>query len=271
MQSHLPYVTDYANAARRFGTVDIMVRPVVADIPILVRSHAEIGARVTRRAFARFERGNSQTRTSYRRWTTARAWRPAAGGGGGRRTRRGAALPSAETLAGARGAGADARARPTACKRERARIGNPGWISFSAGGDSTVVAAWTKTRGKGRTIVPAPARAGVGTIATRIPTTAAAAAGRSGVRGGASRGSVGARRREVRSRVRQPGSPAPSMTRRRAYGSHSQDRLDEFHRVRDTIARPPSPRGGVDTGISYRCFARAHRHRSTALERRTDR
>ena len=26
MQSHLPYVTDYANAARRFGTVDVMVR-----------------------------------------------------------------------------------------------------------------------------------------------------------------------------------------------------------------------------------------------------
>jgi hypothetical protein len=35
MQSHLPYVTDYANAARRAGTVDVMVKPAVADIPIL--------------------------------------------------------------------------------------------------------------------------------------------------------------------------------------------------------------------------------------------
>ena len=27
MQSHLPYITDYANAARRWRTVDVMVRP----------------------------------------------------------------------------------------------------------------------------------------------------------------------------------------------------------------------------------------------------
>ena len=75
MQSHLPYVTDYANAARRFGTVDIMVRPVVADIPILAfgRYAAEIVRAGHEAGLARFERGNSQTRTSSRRWTTARA------------------------------------------------------------------------------------------------------------------------------------------------------------------------------------------------------
>jgi predicted acylesterase/phospholipase RssA len=56
MQSHLPYVTDYANAARRFGTVDVMVRPAVADIPILafgryaeiVRAGHEAGLRAVR-------------------------------------------------------------------------------------------------------------------------------------------------------------------------------------------------------------------------------
>ena len=56
MQSHLPFVTDYANAARRVGTVDIMVRPAVADVPILafgryaeiVRAGHEAGLRAVR-------------------------------------------------------------------------------------------------------------------------------------------------------------------------------------------------------------------------------
>ena len=56
MQSHLPYITDYANAARRWRTVDVMVRPVVANIPILafnryaevVRAGHEAGLRAIR-------------------------------------------------------------------------------------------------------------------------------------------------------------------------------------------------------------------------------
>ena len=56
MQSHLPYITDYANAARRWRTVDVMVRPAVADIPILafnryaevVRAGHEAGLRAIR-------------------------------------------------------------------------------------------------------------------------------------------------------------------------------------------------------------------------------
>ena len=43
MQSHLPYITDYANAKRRWRTVDVMVRPRVTDVPILAfNRYAEV-------------------------------------------------------------------------------------------------------------------------------------------------------------------------------------------------------------------------------------
>ena len=181
MQSHLPYVTDYANAARRFGTVDIMVRPVVADIPILAFGrYAEIvapGREAGLRAVRAWKLANPDVLPALD--DGARAWRPAAGGGGGRRTRRGAALPSAETsaaLARAAAAPSVAEADGDVAKRERARASGTQGGFFSAGGDSTVVAAWTKTRGKGRTIVPAPAPAGVDDW-DEDSTTAAAAAG----------------------------------------------------------------------------------------------
>ena len=235
MQSHLPYVTDYANAARRFGTVDIMVRPVVADIPILAFGrYAEIGARVTRRAFARFERGNSQTRTSYRRWTTARARGDPPRAEAAEDAREEAPRSRARRdPAGARGAGADAEAEADGdvAKRERARASGTqggfflrGW-GFDGGG-GVDEDAWEGSYDR-----PAPARAGVGTIGTRIPDDG-------GGGGGSGAAFEGERRAEawVRGGGRydrgfaSPDQPAPSMTRRRAYGSHSQDRLDEFHR-----------------------------------------
>ena len=209
MQSHLPYVTDYANAARRFGTVDIMVRPVVADIPILAFGrYAEIvraGHEAGLRAVRAWKLANPDVLPALD--DGARAWRPAAGGGGGRRTRRGAALPSAETLTHTRAAptlGPTATS-PNANARTRRE---PRVDFFSAGGDSTAVAAKTKTRGKGRTIVPA--RAGVGTIGTRIPTTAAAAAGAER----RSRGSVARRRGCAEAGGTIEGSPARISPRR---------------------------------------------------------
>jgi len=56
MQSHLPYVTDYSNVARRQAHIDIMIRPPVTDISILafgryaemVRAGHEAGLRAVR-------------------------------------------------------------------------------------------------------------------------------------------------------------------------------------------------------------------------------
>ena len=200
-----------------------------------VRSVREIGARVTRRAFARFERGNSQTRTSYRRWTTARAR--------GDPPRAEAAEDAREEAPRSpeRGRPSPARAapaptlgpKPTATPpNANARAHRePGVDSFAAGGDSTVVAAWTKTRGKGRTIRP-------GAGAGRGCTIGDEDSDDGGGGGGSGAAFEGERRAEawVRGGGRydrgfaSPDQPAPSMTRRRAYGSHSQDRLDEFHR-----------------------------------------
>ena len=104
MQSHLPYVTDYANAARRVGTVDVMIRPVVADIPIL--------------AFGRYgeivRAGHEAGLRAIRAWKIANPeilpflddglWHPAADGGARTSSlRRTAALPSTELLAAMNG------------------------------------------------------------------------------------------------------------------------------------------------------------------------
>lgn len=87
MQSHLPYITDYANAARRWRTVDVMVRPAVADIPILAfNRYAEV-----------VRAGHEAGLRAIRAWKVANPdalpilddgmWRPSnaggAGGGGG--------------------------------------------------------------------------------------------------------------------------------------------------------------------------------------------
>ena len=229
MQSHLPYVTDYANAARRFGTVDIMVRPVVADIPILAFGrYAEIvraGHEAGLRAVRAWKLANPDVLPALD--DGARAWRPAAGGGGGRRTRRGAALPSAETLAGARGA--DAEADGDVAKRERAHAsGTQGGFFFRGwgfdGGGGEDEDAWEGSYD----------RPGAGRGRYDWDQDSDDGGGRRG--GGAA--FEGERRAEawVRGGGRydrgfaSPDQPAPSMTRRRAYGSHSQDRLDEFHR-----------------------------------------
>ena len=83
MQSHLPYITDYANAARRWRTVDVMVRPAVADIPILAfNRYAEV-----------VRAGHEAGLRAIRAWKVANPdalpilddgmWRPSNAGGGG--------------------------------------------------------------------------------------------------------------------------------------------------------------------------------------------
>ena len=245
MQSHLPYVTDYANAARRFGTVDIMVRPVVADIPILAFGrYAEIvraGHEAGLRAVRAWKLANPDVLPALD--DGARAWRggPAAGGGGGRRTRRGAALPSTETLAGARGVDAEfADADGDGRRRKRVEGGFArGWGFGGGGGEDED--AWEGSydrRGAGAGAGGAGAGAGGGYAGDDWDEDSddddddggggAAFEGErraaAWVRGGGryDRGFV------------SPDQPAPSMTRRRGYGFHSQDRLDreEFHRRR---------------------------------------
>ena len=93
MQSHLPFVTDYANAARRVGTVDIMVRPAVADARAILAfgRYAEIVQSGPRGGPAR--RSRLEARQPRRRcWTTACGARRRPGAGGARAHRAMASL-----------------------------------------------------------------------------------------------------------------------------------------------------------------------------------
>ena len=210
-------------------------------------------------------------RTSYRRWTTARARGDPPRAEAAEDAREGYSSRASETLAGAAPAPA-----PTADRRRRrqtrtrARIGNPGWILSPRVGDSTVVAAWTKTRGRvgetsRRRRGPGSVRLGRGFRRRRRRRRRAERRSR-----GASRGSVGARRREVRSRVRQPGSARAvhdAKTRVRIPLPGSTRRVSQ---VVIQSRRAPSSRGASiqvsHTGASSRARIA---HRSTALERST--
>jgi predicted acylesterase/phospholipase RssA len=111
MQSHLPFVTDYANAARRVGTVDIMVRPAVADVPILAFGrYAEIvraGHEAGLRAVRAWKLANPEAAPLLDDGLWRPAWGAAAAGAGAARggqdrnptaMRRGGGVPSADAL-----------------------------------------------------------------------------------------------------------------------------------------------------------------------------
>ena len=210
MQSHLPYVTDYANAARRFGTVDIMVRPVVADIPILafgryaeiVRAGHEAGLRAVRAwklanpdvllGVGRRRARVATRRGRRRRKTHAKRRRAPERGDPRRRARR--------RRRRADGTPPNANART---RREPRVDFFRGWGFDGGGGED-------EDAGRVEPIVPAPARAGVGTIATRIPTTAAAGAAAER----RSRGSVARKRGCAEAGGTIEGSPARISPRR---------------------------------------------------------
>ena len=230
-------------------------------------------ARVTRRAFARFERGNSQTRTSYRRWTTARARGdppraeaaedareeearlPSGGGGGG-----GCAAPEAR--------------RRRVAKRERAHAsGTQGGFFFRGwgfdGGGGEDEDAWEGSYD----------RPGAGAGRGRYDWDEDSDDGGGGGGGGAA--FEGERRAEawVRGGGRydrgfaSPDQPAPSMTRRRVE-LIPPCRFSRFHASRRWTTRCDFRRRAAaliqvsHTGASSRARIA---HRSTALERRTDR